>query len=324
MTSILITGGAGYIGSEVAHQLIQLGHKLVIIDNLSTGDIRRVPSEAEFYDIDISDADKVHEILEEKSFEAVFHFAAFKQARESQSAPAKYWNNNITKFIDFLNILAKFKISNVVFSSSCSVYGNGGLVNENSLLAPVSTYGWTKLSAERILSDYSRKNNWNFISLRYFNVIGASSRKYSGDYSSQCILPSLFQKMTDGEDFLIFGNDFETKDGTAVRDYIDVRDVASAHVIALDLLESGFSGAVNVSTGKPISVLDVINIVNRFVPKPVRYSVKGRNVSDPSIIWAEPSPELKNFGWKPNFQIAKTIEDHWLSFKEFRSMHSEL
>ena len=194
MGSILVTGGAGYIGSEVATQLLKLGFQVVIIDNLSTGDKRRVPNEAVFYECDISDQTKIQRILDGHNISTVFHFAAFKQARESLQSPAKYWANNVEKLVAFLEILRLGDIESLVFSSSCSVYGDAGVVYENSSLNPVSPYCWSKFAGEAICKDYAREFSWKFIALRYFNVIGATERDFSGDYSSNCILPSMFRK----------------------------------------------------------------------------------------------------------------------------------
>jgi UDP-glucose 4-epimerase len=317
MSSILVAGGAGYIGSEVASQLLDLGFEVVIIDNLSTGDMRRVPNQAIFYGCDISDQTEVQCILNKHHISTVFHFAAFKQARESLQNPAKYWSNNVQKLISFLEILKQFDIEDFVFSSSCSVYGEAGVVQENFSLNPVSPYGWSKLVGETICQDYASEFSWNFIALRYFNVIGASERDFSGDYSSQCILPSMFRKSVSGEVFTVHGGNFPTKDGSAIRDYISLADVAGAHVASLKILDTGFQGHLNVSTGEPISVYEIVKAFQELEGSNLILSVGERNAADPSEVWGIPSPILFESGWKITQSFSDAMKIHWQNFQKF-------
>lgn len=322
MSSILVTGGAGYIGSEVAEQLLKLGFQVVIIDNLSTGDKRRVPNEAVFYECDISDQTKIQRILDGHKISTVFHFAAFKQARESLQSPAKYWANNVEKLVAFLEILKLGDIESLVFSSSCSVYGDAGVVYENSSLNPVSPYGWSKFAGEAICKDYAREFSWKFIALRYFNVIGATERDFSGDYSSNCILPSMFRKSISGDLFTIHGGNFPTKDGSAIRDYISLIDVAGAHVASLKILKTGFQGALNVSTGEPISVYEITKAFQALEGSNLRLSIGERNLADPSEVWGQPSVVLIESGWKITQSLPDALKNHWISFQEFYEIQS--
>jgi UDP-glucose 4-epimerase len=315
--SILVTGGAGYIGSEVAGQLLNLGFQVVIIDNLSTGDRRRVPSSAVFYECDISDQKEIQYILDRHAISTVFHFAAYKQARESLLVPAKYWVNNVQKLIGFLEILKSRKLEKFVFSSSCSVYGDVGVVQENSSLNPVSPYGWSKYAGEEICKDYAKEFSWKFVALRYFNVIGASTREFSGDYTSNCILPSMFRKFTSSEVFSIHGGDFPTRDGSAIRDYISVTDVAAAHVASLRLIDAGFQGAINVSSGKPISVYEIVNAFQEIMGSNFVFNIGERNSADPSEVWGLPSAILFESGWGISQSFTEALNDHWKSFQEF-------
>jgi len=317
MSAILITGGAGYIGSEVAAQLLRLGSEVIVIDDLSTGDRRRVPDGVVFYEGDISNQKLIESILVNHSISTVFHFAACKQARESFLLPSKYWKNNVQKLVVFLEILKLNKIENFVLSSSCSVYGDAGVVRENSPLNPVSPYGWSKLVGEEICSDYAKEFSWKFIALRYFNVIGASQRDFSGDYTSDCILPTMFRKWFSGEVFTLYGNDFPTKDGFAVRDYISVIDVASAHISSLNLFESGFQGSLNVSSGEPISVYEIVKAFESFGESNLALNVGGRNLADPAEIWGQPSSILIQSGWKISQTFSEALSDHWKSFQKF-------
>lgn len=317
MDAILVTGGAGYIGSEVAYQLLNLGFQVVIIDNLSTGDKRRVPIGAVFYECDMSDQRVVQNILEKHSVSTVFHFAAYKQARESLLLPAKYWVNNVQKLISFLETLKSSKIEKMIFSSSCSVYGDVGVVQENSSLKPVSPYGWSKFTGEEICKNYAEEFSWKFVALRYFNVIGAAKREFSGDYTSDCILPSMFRKFTSGEVFSIHGGDFPTRDGSAIRDYISVTDVAAAHVASLRLADAGFEGAINVSSGKPISVYEIVDAYQEVMGSNFVFNVGERNSADPSEVWGLPSTILIESGWEISQSFTEALYDHWKSFQEF-------
>lgn len=317
MGSILVTGGAGYIGSEVAAQLLNLGFQVVIIDNLSTGDRKRVPNGAVFYECDISDQKQLRSVFDKHAISTVFHFAAYKQARESLLMPAKYWLNNVFKLIAFLEILKSTRIENFVFSSSCSVYGDAGIVHENSSLKPVSPYGWSKLAGEEICTDYAKEFSWKFVALRYFNVIGASQREFAGDYTSNCILPSMFRKSTSGEVFTIHGNDFPTRDGFAIRDYISVIDVAAAHISSIKLMESGFQGSLNVSSGEPVSVYEIVNAFQSIGDSHLEVNVDDRNLADPAEIWGEPSQALLQSGWKISQTFLGALSDHWKSFQAF-------
>ena len=322
MSAILVTGGAGYIGSEVVHQLLTLGQKVVVIDNLSTGDVRRLPSNVHFIQCDIGNETIVEDLFQEFNFPTIFHFAAFKQARESNEYPDKYWTNNVAEFIAFLNVAARFNLENLILSSSCSVYGNAGFVDESTDLKPISVYGWTKFVSEQLADTYSKLHNWKNVSLRYFNVIGSSGREYAADYDSQCILPALFRCISKSETFTQFGDDFDTPDQTAIRDYIDVKDVASAHLHALKMLDEGFIGSLNVSSGAPKSVFEILETARLVIPNEFRVSVAPRSNSDPSQVWANPSQELLENGWRPNVSFNQSMIDHWDSFLRYSNITS--
>lgn len=309
-----MTGGAGYIGAEVSRRLLEQGNQVIIIDNLSTGDFRRIPEGASFFHIDISDKEIVAEIFQNNAIESVFHFAAYKQARESNLNPSKYWENNVLRFIKFMDVVSQTSCKNFILSSSCSVYGNGGVVTTQTPLAPVSTYGRTKQVSEEIAIDYAGAD-MNVVALRYFNVIGSSEQVFGGDYSSSCILPSLFRKVRNLEPFEINGMDFPTQDGTAVRDYVDVRDLARAHLSALSLSQGGFNGPLNVSTGKPVSVLQIIQSFRSISTENVELFEKERNFADPAEIWGEPSIELTESGWAPEYQLDDSVSSQWKSFQ---------
>ena len=318
--NILVTGGAGYIGSEVAARLIDRGDNVIIVDNLSTGDVRRVPASAIFFKADFCDFEVISKIFTDFRISSILHFAALKQARESAHYPELYWRNNVQDLVRFLDIVKGYEFQNLILSSSCSVYGNSGIVNSTTPLKPVSPYGWTKLVSEQVCADFAAKFSWNFVALRYFNVIGASSRPFAGDYSSNCLLPTLFRRHIAEEDFLILGRDFPTPDGTAIRDYIDVRDVAGAHITALEMSESGFFGTLNVSSGKPSSVAEILEKFSEVSTEMLRISIGEVNLADPAEVWGEPSLELLSAGWTAKMRIEDTILDHWNSFQRYSYM----
>lgn len=317
MANILVTGGAGYIGSEVAAQLIDRGDNVIVIDNLSTGDRRRVPASAIFFEADFCDSEVISKIFTAFRISSILHFAAFKQARESAHYPEVYWRNNVQDLLGFLDIVKEYEFQNLILSSSCSVYGNSGIVNGATPLKPVSPYGWTKLVSEQVCTDFAVKFSWNFVALRYFNVIGASSRPFSGDYSSDCLLPTLFRRHIAKESFLILGRDFPTQDGTAIRDYIDVRDVASAHITALEMSESGFFGPLNISSGKPSSVAEILEKFSAVSGETIKISIGEMNLADPAEVWGRPSLELLSAGWNTKIRTEDTILDHWNSFQKY-------
>jgi len=317
LANILITGGAGYIGSEVAAQLIDRGDTVIIIDNLSTGDVKRIPASAIFFEADFCDFEVISKIFSTFRISSILHFAALKQARESAHYPELYWRNNVQDLLGFLVIVKEYEFQNLILSSSCSVYGNSGIVNSTTPLKPVSPYGWTKLVSEQVCTDFAVKFSWNFVALRYFNVIGASRRPFAGDYSSNCLLPTLFRRHIAKEDFLILGRDFPTPDGTAIRDYIDVRDVACAHITALEMSESGFFGPLNVSSGKPSSVTEILEKFSEVSTETLRISTGEVNLADPAEVWGEPSPELSSAGWTAKMSTEETILDHWNSFQKY-------
>lgn len=316
MSTVLVTGGAGYIGAEVSRLLLDKGNKVVIIDNLSTGDSHRIPDGASFHHIDISEKDKVSQVFRENEIESVFHFAAYKQARESNLQPLKYWENNVSKFISFMEVATEFRLKNFVLSSSCSVYGNAGVVTTKTPLAPVSAYGRTKQASEAIANDFA-VGKFNVISLRYFNVIGSSDSPFGGDYTSSCILPSLFRKVLSAQSFDIIGDDYPTPDGTAIRDYVDVRDLAYGHLSALNLSRDGFCGPLNLSTGHPVSVLQIVDAYRNVSSQNIELRKMERNPADPAEIWGKPSAELINAGWSPKYDLYDSVLSQWRSFQMY-------
>jgi len=305
----LVTGGAGYIGSTVANFLIDRGHDVTIIDNLSTGIKKNIPNKAIFFKTDISDSKKIKKILAKKSFDIVLHFAAFINNEESIKHPKKYFKNNFIDGKKFFQICLEYKINNFIYSSTAAVYGNKNKkVNENDRLKPLSAYPKSKLKLE----DYLKKNKSEIscIILRYFNVAGVDKKLRSGfdvkkgyNLILNLCAASLKKKL-----FIINGDNYNTSDGTPVKDYIDVVDLANIHFLAAKLvLKKKIFKIFNCGYGEGFSVKQILDIFNKMSKKKIKYKVGKRRASDIVVSIANPK-KLKNFtGWKPKFNNLEQI-----------------
>ena len=305
----LVTGGAGYIGSTVANFLIDRGHDVTIIDNLSTGIKKNIPNKAIFFKTDISDSKKIKKILAKKSFDIVLHFAAFINNEESIKHPKKYFKNNFIDGKKFFQICLEYKINNFIYSSTAAVYGNKNKkVNENDRLKPLSAYPKSKLKLE----DYLKKNKSEIscIILRYFNVAGVDKKLRSGfdvkkgyNLILNLCAASLKKKL-----FIINGDNYKTSDGTPVRDYIDVVDLANIHLLAAKLvLKKKIFKIFNCGYGEGFSVKQILDIFNKMSKKKIKYKVGKRRASDIVVSIANPK-KLKHFtGWKPKFDNLEQI-----------------
>ena len=310
--NFLLTGGAGYIGSHTARRLSSEGYKVVVLDNLHTGVLGRLPSTIKFVRGDCNDSPLIENVVKSEQISCVMHFAALKQARESVSIPWQYWYKNIESIIGVLKALSHVRVDHFIQSSSCSIYGNASFVNENSPAAPESPYGWTKSVSEQILMSFVKEKNIPVTSLRYFNAIGCDTFPLSFDTSTESLLPSIFNRIINDKPILIFGNDHDTEDGTAVRDFLDVRDIAEAHALAaLNTPQPGKYICLNVSSGIPLSVNTVIQTTLKYLKKknyPIEFLSK--KSGDPGSIWATPSKALNTWGWKPKFKLLDSISSH--------------
>ena len=305
----LVTGGAGYIGSTVANFLIDRGHDVTIIDNLSTGIKKNIPNKAIFFKTDISDSKKIKKILAKKSFDIVLHFAAFINNEESIKHPKKYFKNNFIDGKKFFQICLEYKINNFIYSSTAAVYGNKNKkVNENDRLKPLSAYPKSKLKLE----DYLKKNKSEIscIILRYFNVAGVDKKLRSGfdvkkgyNLILNLCAASLKKKL-----FIINGDNYNTSDGTPVKDYIDVVDLANINLLAAKLvLKKKIFKIFNCGYGEGFSVKQILDIFNKMSKKKIKYKVGKRRASDIVVSIANPK-KLKNFtGWKPKFNNLEQI-----------------
>ena len=319
MKSVLLTGGAGYIGSHVANFLLDKGIKVTIIDNLSTGNESIVPKKSKFYICDISNEKKVKEIIQNNNFDAVMHFAGLIRVDESIKNPNKYKNINFKKGKIFLNTCFKNNLKNIIFSSTASVYGNSGekKVQEKDKLKPMNPYAKSKLDLEKFIIKQSKLNKIKYIILRYFNVAGADKKLRSGLISkSSTNLIKVICEVATGkrQKFKINGNNYNTKDGTTIRDFIHVSDLAEIHYLTTKyLIKNKKSKIFNCGYGRGYSVLEVINNMNKIIQKNIPTVVGKRRPKDIMISISNTNKINKYIKWKPKFNNLKNILDS--SFK---------
>ncbi|MBR3243439.1 MAG: UDP-glucose 4-epimerase GalE [Parasporobacterium sp.] len=325
---ILVTGGAGYIGSHTVVELLEAGHAVVVIDNLSNASSRSLErveqitgKKAVFYEADIRDDIKLEEIFLQEKPDAVIHFAGLKAVGESVEIPLKYFDNNIGGTLTLLHVMKKTGCKNMVFSSSATVYGKPESVpiREDFPTGATNPYGRTKLMIEDILKDLYRSDpSWNVILLRYFNPIGAHESGLIGEDPSGIpnnLLPYV-AKVAVGklEKVSVFGNDYDTPDGTGVRDYIHVVDLAKGHIKAIEKIEKEKQvgcKTYNLGTGIGYSVLDIIKAFGEACGKEIPYVITGRRDGDVDTVYADPALAAKELGWKAEYDLQKMCADTW-------------
>jgi len=317
--AILVTGGAGYIGSHAARALRRSGYEVVVYDNLSTG-FRRLAQGFELVEGDIADDAKLRPVL--ARVDAVMHFAAHAYVGESVADPRKYFRNNVLAALSLLNSALDAGIRRFVFSSTCAVYGLPEQIpiTELEKREPVNPYGATKLCFENALEAYDRAYGLRSVRLRYFNAAGADESGETGelhDPETHLIPLALAAATGKGRELQIFGSDYPTPDGTCVRDYIHVNDLADAHVRALQYLErrAGETGAespaINLGTGRGNSVLEVIQAAENATGRPVRRTMGPRRPGDPPVLVADPSKAQKMLGWTAQRTLADIVSSAW-------------
>ncbi|MGA2203031.1 MAG: UDP-glucose 4-epimerase GalE [Terriglobales bacterium] len=316
--AILVLGGAGYIGSHAAHALRRSGYEVVLYDNLSTG-FRRLAQGFELVEGDIADEARLRPVL--ARVDAVMHFAAHAYVGESVENPRKYFQNNVLAALSLLNSALDTGIRRFVFSSSCAVYGIPGQIpiTEQTPRAPVNPYRASKLFFENALEAYGRAYGLRSVSLRYFNAAGAAgSKNESGeigemhDPETHLIPLALAASTANGPELQVYGSDYPTPDGTCVRDYIHVNDLAEAHVRALQYLEKGGDSlAINLGTGRGHSVLEVIQAAEKATGRPVRRTIGPRRPGDPPVLVADPAKAQNVLGWTAKRNLADIVSSAW-------------
>lgn len=313
--TILVTGGAGYIGSHIVHKLIESGHQVIVIDDLSTGNLNRLnQSPIEIIDLaeDIA-VPSINKILKQAKVTSVIHLAAKKSAPESVSKPEFYYKQNIGGLSNLLLALTDSDVENFVFSSSCSVYGDAkGLVTEKSIKHPVSPYGETKLFGEALLERVSFLGKLRVASLRYFNVAGAASKELA-DRAVANLIPMAIEKILEGRPPLVFGNDYDTPDGSCIRDYIHVEDLADAHIAALGYLHSSDASysSFNIGTGTGSSVFEVLSMLSEVSKVDFTPTILDRRAGDPAYIVADADLAKKDLGWEPKLGLREMVASAW-------------
>ncbi len=324
--NILITGGAGYIGSHTCIELLEAGHHIIVVDNLSNSSVealnrvRRITAKSfEFHEVDILDKDALERIFSSHEVDAVIHFAGLKSVGESVGVPLRYYHNNVSGTLTLCDVMEENEVRNIVFSSSATVYGDPHIVpiTEDFPLSATNPYGRTKLMIEEILRDLHTSNgDWNIVLLRYFNPVGAHSSGLIGEDPNGIpnnLLPFISQVAVGKlEKLFVFGNDYPTRDGTGVRDYIHVGDLAAGHLKALDRIasKSGIS-VYNLGTGRGYSVLEMIDAFSKASGRDVPYQIVDRRPGDIASCYADPAKAEKELGWKAERDIDQMCSDAW-------------
>ncbi|HPY00174.1 MAG TPA: UDP-glucose 4-epimerase GalE [Candidatus Marinimicrobia bacterium] len=323
---ILLTGGAGYIGSHTLVELLNQNHEITVIDNLSNSkieSIKRVKTitgkELIFNKIDLCNIIELEKVFSSNQFEAVIHFAGLKAVGESVQKPLLYYYNNITGTINLCQMMIKYDVKNIVFSSSATVYGNPTSVpiTEDFPIKPANPYGNTKYIIETILKDIQIANpNWNVIILRYFNPVGAHESGLIGEDPNGIpnnLMPYISQVAVGRLPYLkVYGNDYPTKDGTGIRDYIHVVDLAQGHLKALDKLSTKPGYCIyNLGTGQGYSVLDVITTFEKWSQRKIPYKIVGRRPGDIAECYADPSKANRELAWKAERNLDDMCRDTW-------------
>lgn len=310
---LLVTGGAGYIGSVCAKVLAEQGHRVVVVDDLSTGNADAVPAGVEFVEGDL--VATAGELLGDGSFDGVLHFAAKSLVGESVEAPERYWQGNVVKTLDLLEVLRATGVRRLVFSSTAAVYGEPESVpiTEECPTAPTNPYGATKLAIDHAITSYAAAYGLAATSLRYFNVAGAYAGLGERHARETHLIPLVLQVATGQRpEILVFGDDWPTPDGTCVRDYIHVRDLAEAHALALRHARPGVHRIYNLGNGTGFSVREVIECCRRVTGRTIPSRDVGRRAGDPAVLIASSARATAELGWQPRHAaLAEIVADAW-------------
>ena len=324
--NVLVIGGAGYIGSHAVLELCENGHSVTVFDNLSTGHLINIDSRAEFIQGDILNNDDLKDVFNGK-FDAVFHFAALKAAGESMLEPGKYATSNITGTINILNQMVENNVTNFIFSSTAAVYGMPEYlpVDENHPVNPINFYGHTKLAIENLLHWYSKLKGIRFGALRYFNAAGydINGRIKGLEKNPANLLPIVLETAIGKRDSMdIYGDDYNTPDGTGIRDYIHVNDLATAHLRTLNyIVKTKENLTLNLATGKGYSVLEVIEKMQEIIGKNINYKIIDRRPGDPAELIAVSKLANEYLNWECNYSDIKTIlQSMWDIYSQKKSL----
>jgi UDP-glucose 4-epimerase len=313
-----VTGGAGYIGAHVVKSLLENGFKVVVIDDLSTGLERKIPQEVIFEKLDISKTNELAAVLNKHNVEGVIHLAAKKAVGESMINPSLYYRENIGGMISLLEAMSHANVKKIVYSSSAAVYGNPKeeKVSEKSETNPESPYGETKLVGEWLLKADEKARDIKWIALRYFNVVGAATPDL-GDTGVNNLVPMVFRALQNKERPKVFGDDYPTKDGSCIRDYVHVSDLADSHVIAAQKLSNeNYCGILNIGRGEGFSVKQVMDTISDVIGKDVNYQIDPRRPGDPAQTIADVTKSTKDLNWKAKEDLKSMINSAWQAWQQ--------
>ena len=313
----LVTGGAGYIGSHMVNLLLKKNSEVVILDNLSTGHEYNIQN-CEHLNIDLLDTENLSKKLNRRKFDGIFHFAGKSIVSESINNPDLYYLNNITGTKNLLKVMLDNDLNNLIFSSSAAIYGKSEFefITEDANKTPINPYGKSKLQAEKVINDISEQHGLNSISLRYFNACGADPEgKFGEDHACEThLIPNILQSLLDPkEEFYVYGNNYLTKDGTCIRDYVHVNDIADAHYLAFEKFGiNRMQQAYNIGIGKGFSVLEIIKACEQITKNKIEIKFKEKRLGDPRRLVANNQRILKDINWKPKFiSIVNIIDSAW-------------
>jgi UDP-glucose 4-epimerase len=313
---ILVTGGAGYIGSVAVDELVDSGQDVVVLDNLSRGHRDAVNENAKFYEGDIGNREIVRQICRENRIDAAMHFSAFAYVGESVEKPGLYYRNNTVATLDLLDELIANDVKKFVFSSTCATYGEPQQIPipEDHPQKPENPYGWSKFFVERIMRDYDHSYGLRFVALRYFNACGATERRTEHHDPETHLIPLILDAAAGKRPHIsVFGSDYPTPDGTAIRDYIHVSDLSRAHLLALKHLRSGEkSEFINLGNGQGFSVFEVIEAARKVTGREILVVLEGRRAGDPSRLVGDATKARKLLGWDPqSTSLEQIIGSAW-------------
>jgi UDP-glucose 4-epimerase len=310
---LLVTGGAGYIGSVVAQQLLDAGHEVAVLDDLSRGHAAAIPAGAAHLDVGLLDEPRLHDALG-GGFDGVLHFAALAVVAESEEHPERYWRNNVVGTLNLLDAMRANGVRRLVFSSTAATYGDPEHVpmREDEPTDPVNAYGDSKLAVDRMLANECRGNGLGATSLRYFNVAGARGKQGEHHEPETHLIPLILQAAAGRRSHIsVFGTDYPTRDGTAVRDYIHVEDLGDAHLLALDAIRPGEHRVYNLGSGTGYTVKEVVEAARRVTGNEITAREEPRRAGDPPQLVAAADRAREELGWAPKHGLDRMIADAW-------------
>ena len=322
---ILVLGGAGYIGSHFVKQALTLNHQVIIVDNLSTGHIESIPKHASFYQGDMRDYAFMDSVFSRESIDVCVHFSALSLVGDSMKNPIHYFDNNVIGAIKLIEVMNKYNVKKLVFSSTAAVYGAQTKmpITEEAITKPTNPYGESKLMIEKILYWADQAYGIKHVNLRYFNVAGASEDASIGEvhHPETHLIPNiLFVPLGKNPEFQIYGDDYNTKDGTCIRDFIHVSDLINAHFLAIDYLaEKNLSNTFNLGTESGYSVLEVLNKVKEITNQPIPSKINPRRPGDPDILVASANKAKENLKWQVKNSLSDIISTAW----DFHKTHPD-